>query len=182
MLCLSAVSVKAQTSSYQILRGSNFQINGKTNVNRFTCTVKEISDTIKMVSLNSWSSFKIPVKKFTSPNIGLIAELKKTLKDKTYPYVIIQIISMDKPLKDEASINAKVLLTIAGLTKLFPITIFVSQLHDGSFQVRGNQRIKFSDFNLDPPQRLGGKVRTSQDLDIAFHLHLKAFGDDISLN
>ncbi|MDP4246198.1 MAG: YceI family protein, partial [Bacteroidota bacterium] len=63
---------------------------------------------------------------------------------------------------------------LAGITKEMDINYTACNLAVGQLSLTGTRQMKFSDFGLTPPRKLGGMIRTNDIVDIEFHLHIIA--------
>ena len=168
-----------------ILKECLVKVNGSTNVNKFTCTVAGYAsnDTVTCfiskpgngaVVMNG--RMALPVFCFDCVNNMMTRDLRKTLKEKEYPVFYIHFISMErypllKPLQE--SIRGIVTIELAGVKKQLEINYRISMDDRGIIQLTGTQIIHFSDFNLVAPRKLGGMIKTSDQLDVEFVIHCR---------
>ena len=168
-----------------ILKDCFVKVNGSTNINKFTCTVADYSNADTLTYITSKNSngtvimnghMALPVFNFDCVNKLMTKDLRKTLKEKEYPAFCIRFISMDKyPLLAPApeTIGGTVSIELAGVKKQLDISYKISMGENGIIQLAGTQIVHFSDFNLLPPRKLGGMVRTSNKLGIEFILRCR---------
>lgn len=64
-------------------------------------------------------------------------------------------------------------LTIAGVTRPITMTVFAKLLPNGEVEVWGSQKLKMTDFKVDPPTALMGSIRTGDEIIVRFDLILK---------
>ena len=102
-------------------------------------------------------------------------DLRKTLKAKQYPNLHIRFLSLSKlPVlgSEPIAITGRVEIEIAGTKKLYTINYQISADADKVIHLLGSQDMAFSDFGLKPPHKLGGIVKTRDQLTVAFHLKM----------
>ncbi|MES2107738.1 MAG: YceI family protein [Bacteroidota bacterium] len=162
---------------------SSLCVNGTTNINKFACDIPSYghTDTLtvskgeKEVALSGTISLNI--KSFDCHNSIMTADLRKTLKEKQFPQLHITFLSLSKlpELKaDPAFITGMVNIEIAGVSKRFEVNYQVTEDAQNIIHLGGARDINFSDFNLIPPRKLGGMIKTRDKLSVEFHLNMKA--------
>ncbi|HVV54165.1 MAG TPA: hypothetical protein VHC47_02505 [Mucilaginibacter sp.] len=164
---------------------SSLCVNGSTNINKFSCEIPSYdqTDTITVtedagdrgVRLSGGISLK--VQSFDCHNVIMTADLRKTLKEKQFPMLDISFLSLNclpgLTSRPEA-VTGLVNIEIAGVTRRFEINYQVSKDAHGTIRLVGTQHVNFTDFNLVPPKKLGGMIRTNDQLSVAFQLNMKA--------
>jgi hypothetical protein len=110
----------------------------------------------------------------------MTGELRKILKAKHFPHMTIRFISLsrypDNRLK-AYPINGLVSIELAGFTKNFNVAYLVSPAGKNTLVLKGIKEIKFSDFNIVPPRKIGGMIQTSDKLIAEFNLALQLIED-----
>jgi len=103
-------------------------------------------------------------------------DLRKTLKAKQYPRLHIRFLSLSelpnlsvRPLK----ITGQVEIEIAGVKKLYTVNYQISDTAKVVHLI-GSKQLNFSDFDLVPPHKLGGIIKTNDQLTVLFHLKMKS--------
>ncbi|MBC7654405.1 MAG: YceI family protein [Oligoflexus sp.] len=159
-------------------------VNGSTSVNQFDCIVTNYCkpDTIVFVANHSNNFIKlsgdilIPIQSFDCHNKMMTAELRKTLKAKEFPYLKIHFISLDKypSLNSQKEhIKGVVIIELAKVRKKFDINFDFYKDANQNIHMLGSRDVNFSDFNITPPTKLGGMIKTKDKLGIEFHLQLE---------
>lgn len=167
-----------------VMQGSSLTVNGSTNINTFQCVIPNYSmpDTISLVrgsqkgvTLPMNGKLNLSVEGFDCRNKMMTSDLRKTLKAKTYPVLTVRFISVNgfPDLKNPGKITGIVDIGLAGVTKRFEINYLFTSEERQQIQLKGDQLIHFSDFNLTPPSKLGGVIRAKDELKVEFILHLK---------
>jgi len=98
------------------------------------------------------------------------------LKEDKYPRLHISFLSLNKLpelTSRPAFITGLVNIEIAGVRKRFEINYQVDRDAHKMIHLLGSQNVNFSDFNLIPPRKLGGMIRTKDQLSVDFHLKIK---------
>ncbi len=166
-----------------VLNGGTLRVNGSTNINTFSCIVanKIASDTITFILNKDGSAImagniSLDIFGFDCHNPMMTLDLRKTLKAKDYPVMKIDFISLDKipALKPtQEQIKGWVNIELAGVTKKYEVSYKVSMDNNKVIHLIGDRSVNFSDFNINPPKKLGGIIRANDNLDVEFGLNLK---------
>jgi hypothetical protein len=169
-----------------IVNGCNLSVGGSTNINKFVCEVVQstAADTINHYSYDASKKYYplagqlfIDVTGFNCHNPMMTSDLRKTLKYKEYPKLKINFISLQKlpdPRNKKEKITGLVDIELSGVKKRFEIDYEFRGTPLNEIQVVGTKQILFSDFNLIPPRKLGGMIKTNNELFITFDITLKS--------
>lgn len=173
------------TKKWLISENSNLSVKGSTNINTFACDIPayDQTDTLtitkgkgdKGIVLSGVVGLK--VHGFDCHNSMMTKDLRKTLKEKEYPQLQVRFLSLsDFPeLKPQPTpITGMVNIEIAGTGKRFEVSYQVSVDAQKVVHLVGSRDVCFSDFNLVPPRKLGGMIRTNDKLNVVFHLRMTA--------
>jgi hypothetical protein len=162
----------------------SLKVNGSTNINKFSCIIPEYikPDTLTLSKENSnplikiTGSMALSVQNFDCRNPMMTSDLRKTLKAKVFPEMTIKFINLSKypdpNAKDEA-IKGAVTIELAGVTKRFEVDYKYIMNGNGALKLIGTKQVNFSDFNLIPPRKIGGMIRTNNELNVEFLLNVK---------
>lgn len=177
----SAVTVLVEDNSY-------LKIQGKTNVNNFSCSFKDEipKDTIdvsirqngdKLVLTNA--VLKVPVNGFDCGNPVMNNDLQNLLRQEEHPQIIIRIKSIE-PSQLTASAGdlgftdlgyAWVEFELAGVKNEYRIPLnSYNELIDQYYL--GKKTINITDFKLTPPKKFLGLVKVEEEITIDFRLNL----------
>jgi hypothetical protein len=174
---------KVVITKWVIISGCSLKVDGSTNINNFSCAILNYSnpDTIIVarsgnlpVRLNG--NIQLDVQHFDCYNPIMTADLRKTLKVKQYPKVVISFLSMDKyPEVNPKQVVTKGLVEIelAGVTKRFEVNYKIVAAGNAYISFVGSRTVNFSDFNISPPRKLGGMIKTNNELSVEFNLRMK---------
>jgi len=168
-----------------VTKGCTLRVNGSTNMNKFSCTIRDYTnpDTLtiqrscgKNATVSLSGSIGLPVADFNCLSNVMTNDLRKTLKVKEHPRLTITFVSLKQypalSSRQEATAGT-VTIELAGTTKKFEINYHISRDDQQVIHLTGNQQIKFTDFNLTPPRKLGGMIRANDLLEVEFNLFLK---------
>jgi hypothetical protein len=180
---LSFQGDKSNVKKWVIAKGCSLKVDGTTNVNSFSCIISNYSkpDTIlaarnnqQFVGLNG--NIKLDIQNFNCHNPVMTADLRKTLKAKEFPKLIIRFISISQyPEASTRHANTKgaVVIELAGVSKRIEVDYKVVSAEGNYINLIGSQKVHFSDFKITPPSRLGGMIRTNNEISVVFDLKLK---------
>ena len=167
-----------------ISNGCSLKVGGSTNINKFSCVIKNYSrpDTLTFYrkdasdQLNMYGALKLDVANFDCLNPVMTSDLRKTLKAKEYPKLVVRFLSLSKypdDNKKENTLKGRVSIELAGVTKQFNVDYRVVTNKNNSLNVVGTRQINFSDFNIVPPRKIGGMIQTNNELNVEFNLNVK---------
>ena len=99
----------------------------------------------------------------------------KTIKADAYPKITFKLIAATiTPLrKTMFLIKATGTLTIAGTAKTVTMQVNGTVNDDRSITCSGQQKIKLTDFNIQPPSFMMGAMKVGDDLTIQYGLNFK---------
>lgn len=173
-------------AKWVLVKGSSLKVAGSTNINKFVCEITDYSTPDTIIVYNTLpdkllfpakGSLHLPVTDFNCHNIVMTSDLCKTLKAKQFPVMGIHFISLSKfpDLKfSEEAITGLVNIELAGTSKYFPVSYSVYKDAKNTIHLIGRRGINFADFKLTPPRKLGGMIKTKEELEVEFHLVMKA--------
>ena len=174
---------KPHVTKWVVIKGCSLQVDGSTNVNKFSCKIINYShpDTIIVTSdvnqqVQLKGSIRLDVQKFDCHNPIMTADLRKTLKAKEFPKLIIYFVSMGRYPGVASSndlIKGTVIISLAGVSKRLEVDYKVITAQTNNITVIGSRKINFSDFDIKPPRKLGGMIQTNNELSVVFTLKIK---------
>jgi hypothetical protein len=173
-----------EQAKWVINEDSSLCVNGSTNINTFACVIAayDQKDTIIIKGRGNHEitlsgSIGLRVQSFDCHNAMMTHDLRKTLKEKEFPMLHISFLSLSKlpelSAKPEA-ITGLVNIELAGTRKRFEVNYRVSVDGQKVIHLLGTRDINFTDFNLVPPRKLGGMIKTNDKLSVVFHLRMTA--------
>lgn len=152
-----SVSLLSQKNGVEII--------GRTNVNTFKCTNSSFTNS---GNAYSFKEKKLPnvilkVEDFDCRNKMMTSDFKKTLNSDQFPHLSIKFVNFNKTVSNKYA--AVVEVKMMTVTKKYSIE-FTS--HNNSLV--GSKGLKFSDFNIKAPKKMGGAVYVKDDLNLVFSL------------
>ena len=169
-----------------ILESTELTISGNTNVNSFTCKLvkSNLNDTLKYVSnltdetkLFNGLVFKFNVSDFVCDHNVMTKDFKVLLKENDFPYIIMNIneVVVQKTSNQAEShpLDAHIILYIAGQSKREYIESARIEQSDKLLDLTGSHKVLMSDFEITPPTKLFGTVRTEDAIKILFSIKIK---------
>ena len=176
-------SDKTTVTKWVVINGCWLSVDGSTNINKFSCSIPDYSvpDTIlvtrnpnQQVLLNG--NIQLDVQLFDCKNPVMTADLRKTLKVKQYPRLIIRFLSISKypdAATKQAITKGVVQIELAGVLRQFEIDYKTISAENLYINLIGSRKVNFSDFNIEPPRKLGGMIKTNNELNVVFNLRIK---------
>lgn len=177
-------SLPANPVRWVLSKHCTLKVNGSTNINKFSCTIPEYikPDTLLIEKANKQQRVKIKgsiilgVQNFDCKNAMMTSDLRKTLKAKLYPKLVITFEDLSNypdPANPTTAVTGFVTIELAGAVKRFEVDYKYVMTADNNLKLIGSKKVNFSDFNIDPPKRLGGMIKTNNELDVEFMLNIK---------
>lgn len=174
----------AKPIKWVINKSCSLKVAGSTNINKFNCEISNyyqpdtlsIYKTINTDAVKILGKVELAVDNFDCHNPVMTADLRKTLKEKTFPYLTINFLSLNRypDFKQKSGeVKGRVNIALAGVNKIVDVDYKLTANSVNSFTLLGTKRVNFSDFKIIPPRKLGGMIETNNELDIMFSLQLK---------
>ena len=195
LVCCAVQPAPAQVS-YEPMEGSRLWIEGRSNVNRFTCGATRYdlqADVYRDLTSEPLTSADvavgatIAVDGFDCANDRMERDLGQSLSADRFPEIRFTFIAARRLPSHESSDGDQRLqvwgdLTVAGVRR--GVDFVVSGSHEDLNQVRsqGSVAIRMTDYGIDPPRRLLGLVRVRDQLTVRFDLLLNPSQDETALH
>jgi polyisoprenoid-binding protein YceI len=175
-LLLSGGSSFAQDVSIQKDQ-STLWIEGKSNVNQFTCHAKKYSTLIDTPEMEH-DPFKlfveIAVNGFDCGKRRMNRDLYDALKADDHPTIDFEYEKTHSLSYSDSTDLYKLMvngtLTVAGHTKTIEFPMSATLLDEGSIRAEGQANIRMSEYNVEPPTALFGLVKVDDKLTVHFEL------------
>lgn len=181
------VSVFAETTPERmwfVKNNCEIIINGKSNVNSFSCKVEKYNSADNLVlfykpgNKYSFSGNKIVIdpQQFDCGKAQMTKDFQQVLKADENPEITISFVSLSKLPCDsckEDFVIGLVRITMAGVTKETFITFSVKPSSEGIKTLYGEHFFSFSDFHLSPPTKFMGMVHVKNELTVSFFLQFQ---------
>jgi polyisoprenoid-binding protein YceI len=120
-------------------------------------------------------SFSVNAKSLKSEHSSMDGRTYKTIKADAFPKITYKQSSATiiPVKKNRFSIKTTGVLTIAGTSKTITMMVNSEVKEDGSINCTGQQKLKLTDFNIQPPSFMMGAMKVDNDLSIAYNLTFK---------
>jgi hypothetical protein len=163
----------------------SLKVGGSTNLNKFSCVIVKDNRPDTLTVYNQYANIPIrisgsivmDVERFDCRNTLMTRDLRRALKVKAFPKLIISFINLSwNPIKntDRAGpVKGSLTIQLAGVTKRFEVDYRLIPGDTTLFTLVGSRQVAFSDFNLIPPKKLGGMIQADNELDVEFNLKVK---------
>lgn len=185
ILTLSLVSFRPNekdlANAWVVEKNSTLAIDGSSNINKFTCDIKEYLkiDTLKSVNhaqskkfMFHNSSLSIDIKRFDCHHKFITADFRKMLKAETYPDLRIHFVSLDE-IHEAGIVKGLVDIELAGRRRRMEVEYKCSHIGGNQLRLQGDKIMKFSDFQLVPPKKIGGLIRINEEINVHFNLFFR---------
>jgi hypothetical protein len=189
LICLALLPLTSFVSrapggrKWVICENSSLTVNGTTNINTFSCGIPSCDQT-DTLSISKGENnivlsggMRLNIQSFDCHNAMMTRDLRKTLKEKQFPTLHISFLSLSKLPQltaRPAFITGMVDIEIAGVSKRFEVNYQITEDAQKVIHLGGSRDINFSDFDLIPPRKLGGMIKTRDKLSVGFQLNMKA--------
>jgi polyisoprenoid-binding protein YceI len=180
---LSITQALYAQSVYKLTPGKdvNVKVLGSSNVHDWTMTSTGIvsqgefkveGDQLK--SLTGFS-FTVDAKSLKSEHDGMDNRTYKAINADKYPKIIYKLTSATiSPIqKGKFLIKAIGDLTISGATQTITLNVTATVNADNSITCTGSEKIKLTDYKIQPPSFMLGAMKVANDLTIQFNLIYK---------
>lgn len=173
------VSYKLNSSKDNLVK-----ISGKSNVHDWTMNAENpvceasfaafsAEDNVpkSLTSLN----FSVNAKSLKSESTSMNNRTYKAIKADAYPQITFKLreATVTPQQKNKFTVNATGTLTIAGVSKVISLQVNGEVKSDNTIVCSGQEKIRLTDYGIQPPSFMLGAMKVGNDLSIAFTLHLK---------
>ena len=180
---LASLSLEAQVSTFYLAvkPASTLTVQGKTNVNKYTCAIDRYngSDTLVIKGEKGKGAIftkgvvKLQATEFDC-NINVITkDFQNTIDAEKFPYIVIDFISFAQEPTFQTTkekFKGKLILSLAGKSKAVEIRCAITKDEKGDFHLTGHKDFTFSDFGLKPPSKMLGTIKVQEKITVNFHL------------
>lgn len=185
LIALSATTATTQpTAQFAVGMESRVWIEGKTNVNGFSCAAATVDATVAIDRAFSEDSalvkhvrsvqVKVPVAALKCGLDQMDKSLRKALRadDSTLTYIVASLAADTPDSTDAATLNTVGTLVIAGRENSVRMNVTAVRLPDGGIEARGEIPILMTDFGITPPTAMLGVVRARNRVIVKFAMRL----------
>lgn len=123
-------------------------------------------DSVYSFTGNQLPNINMSVEDFDCRNKMMTSDFRKVLQSDKYPNMTIKFLEFKKSTanKFEAVVEVK-MMTVARKYSI--------EFSNYNNSLVGNKRLRFSDFKIVPPKKMGGMVYVKDELDLVFSLETK---------
>lgn len=145
---------------------NGLEINGWTNINTFKCTDLQFKNSTSIYSFtgNQLPNILLKVVDFDCRNKMMTSDFRKTLNAEKYPVLSIKFLNFNK--------NNNRFLALVEVKMMNVSRKYTIEFSEYNKSLVGNKRLRFSDFNIIPPKKMGGMVYVKDELDLFFSLSM----------
>ena len=182
---LALTSLLLMVFSAQTAIGQNFNINkgasslkvlGTSNIHDWEIEAEDVQGDLKaqiedgqLVQIDELN-FAVVAENLKSGKGGMDKNTYKALdtdKHQRITYQLQNVKNIDCTLKTNCKVTTSGYLTIAGTKKLIDLT-FDAKVTGDKITLNGNQRLRMTDFKVDPPTAMFGTITTGDEINIQF--------------
>lgn len=181
------ISTSLQAQTVYKLNGAKeniVKIAGKSNIHDWTMTAENlICDASFGPVSGEWGvpknlvslKFSVKSKNLKSESVSMNNRTYKAIKADAYPDIDFKLRDATiSPLqKNKFSVDATGTLTIAGVSKIITLHVNGDVNADNTILCTGQQKIKLTDYGIQPPSYMLGAMKVGNELTILFTLNFK---------
>lgn len=155
-------------SSFGFAQKNGLEINGWTNVNTFKCSNTKFQNSLSIYSFKGNQLPKVIFKldDFDCRNKMMTSDFRKILQSDQYPNLTIRFVEFTKTSADRFIAVLEVKMMTVSKNYQVEFSMYKNNLV-------GTKRVRFSDFKIVPPKKMGGMVYVKDELDLFFSLSVK---------
>lgn len=178
VFCVPFMLASKTNSTHHSGNSGTIKIQGSSNVNQFELknTMMPITiracghsrDTVALRAKNYW--LKIPVKSFQSDNQQIYKDFLTLTKANQHPNISVGISyeMLHRIVSGGSMINVPAEVSIAGVSRAYQIRCQMKNNDPQTIVVTGNQKMKLTDFNISPPEKLFGLIKVNNEINVTF--------------
>ncbi|MFN0013795.1 MAG: YceI family protein, partial [Saprospiraceae bacterium] len=170
------------------VKPSRLFLKGTTNVNKFACECEDqfVLQELEITKGNDAriqfqnARLSMTTRKFNCRNEKIDRDMQKALKAEEYPKIVIDLLetcSKNEQSNSQESgwfdIEAKVNVTITGVTKEKQIMAIARKLDNGQFALKGSETLHMSEFGIVPPTAMFGLIKVNDQITLHFDLTIQ---------
>ena len=182
VLCSASVAANAQ-STYKLVvaKDAPVKVLGSSNIHDWTETATGVEsqgdfkfDADKLIGLSSFT-LVVNVKTLKSEHEAMDSRTYKAINADKFPKVTFKLVSaaVTATQKGKYLIKATGDLTIAGVTQNVVLNVTAVVNADNTITCTGSEKIKLTDYKIDPPSFMLGAMKVANDLTIQYNLNYK---------
>lgn len=189
LLLLLGLIGNAQEYGYHGVKiiSSSIIIEGKTNINRFECYMDRPAVNDSILVKNIWSNNQIEfeglhlqysISDFECGIRAMNDDFQELLKASEEPFLYLDLNSIlicpDNDSFEELNVDADVRILLAGVERKVKIEGGRVLNHSSAhLTLRGRKGMCMTDFGIDPPTKMFGMVKVTDDIQIEFEIGME---------
>lgn len=184
MLIAIASSAGAQTlAKVPVAPESRLWIDGTSNIHGWSCKATTMDATIEVDAGATQAAVatpstlkevevKVPVKSLKCGHDAMDNNLYKALKADEDPSIayIMATFEATPDAKEGFTLHTTGTLKIAGAEKPLSMDVVAARSPDGSLRATGSVTVKMTDFGIQPPTAIFGRLKTGDEVKVSFDL------------
>ncbi len=121
-------------------------------------------------------SFSLNAKSLKSDHESMDNRTYKTIKADKYPKIVYKLNSaaITEVQKNKYLVKTTGSLTIAGVTQTISMNVTAVVSDENTISCTGSEKLKLTDYKIDPPSFMLGAMKVTNDLTIQFNLLYKS--------
>jgi polyisoprenoid-binding protein YceI len=189
LLALVGGVARAQDARVPVSTDSKLWIDGTSNLHSWSCKATALDAAIDLDAAGATQistappkalkrvQVKVPVKSLKCNHGGMDRNVYKALKADASPdisYTLATFETLPGDAKESFTLHTVGSLTIAGTEKKIEMDVIATRLADGSVSAKGVVPIKMTDFGIQPPTAIFGRLKTGDEVKVNFELTVGA--------
>ncbi len=157
---------------YMVIKEKKITVEGNTSLGEFSCEYGIVGkrDTLYLETSGPEHlyEFEIKTEDFRCGNFLLNRDYQKTLKAKEHPTITVRVEHLTS--MNSHSMQGMLTLTIAGKTQTMDQVPFKKSMLEGKESLQAAIELHLSTFELEPPTKLGGLIKTDDAMLVSVSL------------
>jgi hypothetical protein len=189
LLTLIAATARAQDTRVAVGADSKVWVDGTSNLHGWSCKATTLDAAVDLDAAMATQiatappkalkrvQVKVPVKSLKCGHDGMDNNLYKALKADASPdisYILATFEAAPGEAKDSFTLHTIGTLTIAGTENKIAMDVVATRLADGTVIAKGVVPIKLTDFGIEPPTAIFGRLKTGNEVKVNFELTIGA--------
>ncbi|MBI1803748.1 MAG: YceI family protein [Ignavibacteriae bacterium] len=184
----AAFAQQAPFVVYKLEAGSRLWLKGTATIGDYTCEALLLDGMAKFQvnserkhdvsspdTVSSEIRVSVFVKNLECGNSAMNADMYTAMKADSFPSIQYElaettIMSESETADSVRHVRTNGTLTIAGVTKVVPMSITITQLSPTRFHIVGSKALTMHDFDITPPSALWGLIKAHDELVVHFDL------------
>lgn len=148
---------------------NHISIHGSSNVNRFQL----INHNPKILRLSNrdndnkpYQRIEIAANDFKGDNDRMRKDFLEMVNASEYPFITLDIESrsLKECRKKKETRDFKTIITIAGVSNSYVVPCKLDSCRSSGYMLKGNLKVKLTDFGIDPPQKFFGIIKVNNEV------------------